>query len=604
MSADPHVHASEPRSEYEARRDARAAEVARLEATEGRLANLRLALVVGAGGAAWLLRGQIHPALVLGVGLLGFTLTAALHVRTRLRLRRAERAVRYYETGLERLDYRFADAGVTGSRWLDEAHPYAVHLDVFGPGSLFQFLTGARTGIGRETLARWLLEPADVEEIEARQEAARELAPRLDLREDLAVLDAQVVEAFGSDDLVAWGRGEGRLPGGPLWLLPLGLGIAALSAGVASIWVGARPFAWILVANVAVALWLRRRVEGALKGAARPGEALRLLHGTLERIEREPYQCERLRRLGDAIGAEEPPASHRLAGLIRRLNALEARKNDLFAPVAAAVLWGTNCAFTIERWRARHGARIGKWIGAVGELEALLDLGRLTYERPDYSFPTVAEHPARFHAQGLAHPLLGPCTSNDVAIGMSERSTDGDPQLLVVTGSNMSGKSTLLRTVGVNAILAQAGAPVRARSLEMSPLAIGASIRSLDSLQEGASRFYAEIHAIKRAMDVAEARPPGLFLLDELLHGTNSHDRRIGAGSIVRGFLDRGALGIVTTHDLALAEIADELGDEAANAHFEFRLADGEIRFDYTLSPGVVQTGNALEIMRAAGLEI
>ncbi len=233
----------------------------------------------------------------------------------------------------------------------------------------------------------------------------------------------------------------------------------------------------------------------------------------------------------------------------------------------------------------------------MGELEALLDLGRYTFERPENRFPDLVRDGAVFEARAIAHPLLGECTPNDVSLS-------GDHALIVITGSNMSGKSTLLRTLGTNAVLAQAGAPVRARSLRMSRLAIGASIHTVDSLQDGASRFYAEIHAIKRAMDASETDPPGLFLLDELLHGTNSHDRRIGAASIIGGFLDRGALGIVTTHDLALAAIADEIGSRASNAHFEFTLDGGKIRFDYTLRPGVVQTGNALEIMRAAGLEI
>jgi len=587
----------DPKAEYETRRATRSADVARLESVEARLANLRLILFVAAALALWFLAGRVPLLGILAPAAVVFMAMVVVHERTKNQLDRARAAVRYYETGLDRLEYRFAGSGVTGNRWLDETHPYAIHLDIFGVGSLYEFLCGSRTVSGRETLARWLLEPADAEEILARQSAATELAPRLDLREDLAVLDTVVLDAFASEEVVAWGAGPDLLSLGPARIAALGLSALTIAAAIAGFWFGAAPLVWVLVINLLFWRSVRRRVEAVIKAAERPTEALRLIHGTLARLEQETFECERLRRISRSLGDHEPPPSEGLETLIRRLNALEARQNDLFLPVALALLWGTNGAFAIEGWRQKHGPQIGTWIEAVGELEALLDLGRLAYERPDYCYPTLRADARAFRADGIAHPLLGACTPNDVALG------DG-LDLLVVTGSNMSGKSTLLRTVGVNAVLAQAGAPVRAKAMELSPLAIGASIRTLDSLQDGASRFYAEIHAIKRAMDAAENEPPGLFLLDELLHGTNSHDRRIGAESILAGFLERGALGIATTHDLALAAIADELEDRALNAHFEFSIEGDEIQFDYTLHPGVVQTGNALAIMRAAGLEI
>jgi DNA mismatch repair ATPase MutS len=180
----------------------------------------------------------------------------------------------------------------------------------------------------------------------------------------------------------------------------------------------------------------------------------------------------------------------------------------------------------------------------------------------------------------------------------------GKLRVLVVSGSNMSGKSTMLRTLGTNVVLAQAGAPVRARRLRLSPLSVGASIRVNDSLQGGISRFYAEILRLRQILDLASGAPAALFLIDEFLHGTNSHDRRIGAQALVRGLVDRGAIGLITTHDLALAEIADSLGERAANVHFEDHLEDGQIRFDYIMRPGVVRKSNAIELMRSVGLEI
>ena len=602
---------STPRAEYEARLRARVATVDEARALEVRIARFRLALFVGAAAGLWLLAGTVPTWALAGAPIAAFIALVVYHARARASLARAERAVGWYTRAIARLDGRFAGAGDPGEQWLDETHPYAGHLDILGEGSLYELLCGARTRSGRQILARWLLTPAGPTEIAARQAAVEELRDRLDLREDLAVFEDDVVSALGTRELVDWATGPPTLPAGPVRSAALGLAGLTATAGVASIWLGAPPLVWMLLANLVFWLPLRHRVERTIEALDGVAPALRQVRRVLERIEGESFTTERTRRIDDALGAHDPPASRVLGSLLKRIDALEARENQMFTPVALALLWGTNWSFAIERWRAGHGPEVERWIQAVGELEALLDLSRFAYERPGYVFPTVTAGTTRFEARRIAHPLLVDCTPNDISLQATDPSAGddgggetGSPQLLVVTGSNMSGKSTLLRTVGVNAVLAQAGAPVRAEALDMSPLAAGCSIRTLDSLLDGASRFYAEIHAVKRAVDQADSGLPGLFLLDELLHGTNSEDRKIGAEAIVRAFLDRGAIGIITTHDLALAAIADAVGPSARNAHFEFALEGDEIRFDYTLHPGTVRAGNALAIMRAAGLEV
>jgi DNA mismatch repair ATPase MutS len=230
-------------------------------------------------------------------------------------------------------------------------------------------------------------------------------------------------------------------------------------------------------------------------------------------------------------------------------------------------------------------------------MEALLSLAGYAYERPQDPFPEFTSEGPVFEGAGLRHPLLGDrAVPNDVTLG-------GEARLLIVSGSNMSGKSTLLRTVGVNAVLGLAGGPVRAARLRIQPVAVGASIRISDSLQGGISRFYAEITRIRKLVDLA-ATGPLIFLLDELLHGTNSHDRRIGADAILRALIARGATGMATTHDLALADIASTPGVHARNVHFEDHLEEGQMRFDYVLRDGVVTKSNALELMRSVGLEV
>jgi DNA mismatch repair ATPase MutS len=274
----------------------------------------------------------------------------------------------------------------------------------------------------------------------------------------------------------------------------------------------------------------------------------------------------------------------------------------VFAPVAAAVLWGTHLALAVEAWRRVHGRDIREWLRICGEFEALASLSAYRYEHPDDPFPEIVVPDTRralFDGTALGHPLIaaGRIVRNDVCLGEGV-------QLLVVSGSNMSGKSTLLRTVGVNAVLAFAGAPVRARRLRLTPLRIGATLRIQDSLQEGRSRFFAEITRVREIADLAAGPQPALFLLDELFHGTNSHDRIVGASGVLRALLDRHAIGLVTTHDLAVTKVADAVAPRASNIHFEERFEGGEMQFDYLVKPGPVSRSNAIALMRAVGLDV
>jgi DNA mismatch repair ATPase MutS len=293
-------------------------------------------------------------------------------------------------------------------------------------------------------------------------------------------------------------------------------------------------------------------------------------------------------------------ASRQIRRLERLMEYLDSARNQFFRPVAAILVWIPQFAMAVESWRVLNGPRIGGWIAAIGEFEALCSLAGFAYERPDAVFPEMVEQTSpMFEARDLRHPLLPRNASvpNDVRLGPTE-------QLWIVSGSNMSGKSPLLRAIGLNAALAWAGAPVTCASLRVSRLYIGASMRANDSLADHRSRFYAEIERLRDIVDLPRAGRPTLFLLDELLSGTNSHDRRIGAQALLRGLVDRGAIGLATTHDLALADIAANLDGRAANVHFEDHLEGGEMRFDYRLRPGVVTHSNALALMRAVGLDV
>jgi DNA mismatch repair ATPase MutS len=381
---------------------------------------------------------------------------------------------------------------------------------------------------------------------------------------------------------------------------------AAISAGILLTFSGymlqlwsLAPLLLFILANLAFYTTIRARVQHILAAVELPANDLRILSGLLERFEREALESPLLAALKARITTDGQPASRQIIRLRRLVEWRDQANHQMFALVAEPLLWSVHFAFAIERWRQSAGPHIGEWIAATGEIEALSSVAGYAAENPEDVFPELAEHGPLFDGKGIAHPLLPAATviRNDVRL-------DENLQLLLVSGSNMSGKSTLLRSVGLNAVLAWAGAPVRASGLRVSPLAVGASMRVQDSVQDGKSRFYAEITRLRQVVDLAEGRVPLLFLLDEVLSGTNSHDRRIGAEAVVRNLVQSGAIGLVTTHDLALAHIADDLAPRAANVHFEDHIEDGRIAFDYRMRPGVVTKSNALELMRSVGLQV
>ncbi len=566
--------------------------------SDARLSYARLAVFALGALTAWLAfgRGVIHPAM-LALPVLSFLGLMRWHGQVILERELTARAVAYYEHAIARLEDRWTGLGEPGDRFLVSDHPYAADLDLFGPGSIFELLSIARTRAGEETLAHWLLTPAPRSEIAGRQEAVRELTPRLDLREALALAGRDVRATVMTEALTAWASAPLRFQAA--WLQPVAALISAVSIGSLATWLLGGP-AW--PAGVALLLVIGfsgvvgKGVTTVLHGAGQPVRDLDVLAHALAHLEQAAFTSPRLTRSTASITDGEG-ASRAIRHLQRLSERHDWQHNVIFGFIAALVLWGPHLALAVERWRRRHGVQVVAWLAAVGDVEALSSLATYAYEHPDDPFPTIADGPAAFEADGLGHPLLpaAQMVRNDARLG-------APAQLLVVSGSNMSGKSTLLRSVGVNAVLAFAGAPVRATRLTLTPLNLGATLRVQDSIQDGRSRFYAEITRLRELADLAAGPVPLLFLLDELLHGTNSHDRLAGGTGVLKDLLDRGAIGLVTTHDMALAGIVDQLAPRAANVHFEDQFEDGQIRFDYRMRPGPVTRSNALALMQAIGL--
>jgi len=593
---------AEPADVYRDRLAARRAEYDELGRRDVRLSMARgVIAVVAVGACSATVASSRGGAAVLLLSVVAFGVLVWIHERVAQARERASRSVLFYEAGRARLGDDWTGRGETGDRFADPAHPYAGDLDLFGRGSLFERLCTARTRAGEEVLAAWLLSPASPAEVAARHAAAVELRPRLDLREDLAVLGAEARRSLESSSLRAWVLAP--VEAVPTWLRVTSVAVSSLTFAALWAWgTGVTGPGPLLIALAAVSgLYRRARVwtDPATRGIDQPARDLETLTGLVTRVERETFTAPALARLARAFSGAASRPSAEIARLRRLVELRDSKRNLYFAPFAYALLWDVHVAAAVARWRRRAGASVAAAMDALGEIEALCALAAYSFENPADAFPTFTDGGPLFDAQAVGHPLIpaSRCVRNDVRF-------DAERRLLIVSGSNMSGKSTFLRAVGVNAVLAQMGAPVRARALVLSPLAVGASIRIVDSLQEGRSRFYAEILRVRQILDMASARPWLLFLLDEIFHGTNSADRRVGAEAVVRTLVRREAVGLVTSHDLALTAIAEDLAPQAANVHFEDHLEGDVMAFDYRLKPGPVTRSNAVALMRAVGLEV
>lgn len=528
---------------------------------------------------------------------------AVVHERVLRSKTRAESAASFYRKGIARMEDNWAGAGETGERFRDPKHTYAEDLDLFGRGCLFELLSTARLPMGEKFLARWLCSPSPLAAILERQALVADLRENLDLRESLAVMGAELRVRLNPESLIKWATAKPALPGG---VLRAPCVVMALSATGTLLLYFVTSVYWpllIVLLLETLAYWLfQKRAKAVIAEVSSNAEGLILFSQVLERIEQEPFASHRLGEFVAELKGHGKPASRAIRKLATIVFWIDGSDSVLGRFLDLPLLYTIQTALAAEAWRFRWGARIGAWVDMVGEMEALLSLATYSFEHPQDSFPefsTVEHSSPIFEGEDLGHPLIpaAECVRNSVRLGQQAR-------LLLISGSNMSGKSTFLRTVGINAVLAHAGAPIRGKSLRLSPLLLGTRIRSTDSLQEGRSNFYTEILRIRQVFELANQEQPLLFLFDELLEGTNSKDRRIGAEGLLRALLARRTLGIVTTHDLALTEVAATLGGAARNAHFQDFVEEGQMRFDYKLREGVVARSNALELMRLIGLNV
>jgi hypothetical protein len=590
------VSPTEQYSRFLAERETR---LAHFDALDARIGGIRLGLGASFLIMSWLCFGPLAVARAwLCVPILAFIAVLLYHQRIRGLRTQAQRAVQYYRAGLERIHDQWSGKGPTGSRFDVQHHIYGDDLDLFGKDSLYELLCAARTKMGEDTLAQWLLAPADIETIRGRHASIADLRDRLAFRESMAIDGESLKIDLHIETLDAWAQAPNRLDHGWIrWGALLIAGLAVGAIAVWAIWGVLFPLLAVIVIELALGYFFRKPIRAAITTVESAFEDLKGLSVLLNRIEAQRLDAAPLVALQSKLSSHSLPSSSALSKLATIVNFVEARRNPILAPFMLLLMYPLQTALAAERWRSAHGAVIRAWLEVLGEFEALVSLAQYAYEQCEDPFPQFLEGPPAFKAASMGHPLIPAAVRvcNDVHLS-------GATRVLLVSGSNMSGKSTLLRTIGINTVLAMAGAPVRAKSLQLTPLQIGASIRINDSLHEGSSRFYAEITRLRQLFEPTKL--PLLFLLDELLQGTNSADRRVGAQGLIRALIKKGAIGLISTHDLALTDVAGLEPGAIENVHFQDELVDGRLKFDFKLRAGVVTKSNGIELMRSIGLDV
>lgn len=571
------------------------------------LAFWRLVWFVGGAAGVWLLiriDQQAAAIAVLLIGIFGFMILLKRHraVRSKRDLTNYTAFVNQDEMARLKRQYLRPE---TGEQFASPTHAYTGDLDVFGKHSLFRLLNRAHTHEGQNRLADWLQTPASPDAVRLRQQAVAELTPQLNWRQQFEAL-AYAEETIGRspDALNRWATAENSpLPG---YLNVVRFLFPAITLGLF--------VAWLLGYVPGVAVTTALGIHGFVlsRTAARAKEvsdqtyeisvALRAFQSLFRHTEGLMGEAVRLKAIRQALSADGRRASEAIGQLGQLTEGLNYRRNPYFFLIfGVATLWDVQYLFRLEAWKKRHGPDIAHWLNALGELEALNSLAGFAYAHPSYATPDIADGQMTLDITAAAHPLLPPGRSVANSLVLSDSG-----QTVLITGSNMSGKSTFLRTVGANVVLALAGAVVSAERFRCSPVRVFTSMRTQDSLEESTSSFYAELKRLQTLISFSKQtqdRLPVLYFLDEILKGTNSADRHRGAEALIRQLHRTLASGFVSTHDLELGQLSDADGF-VRNFHFQSDLHNGELVFDYKLRDGVCESFNASQLMRAIGIEI
>lgn len=574
-----------------------------LKRKEGQLSAGRLALFLGSIGLFYAFFsvsiGLAIILLVLGMFSLGWLINYQNGI-----IRKKE----YYQhlTIINELELKCLEGDYysypDGSEYLDKNHPYAYDLDIFGRASVFQFINRTISEPASTLLATWLKAPAEINEINKRQQAVTELKDKADWRQNLMALGYEYKDAANHPGTVqSWVNSPDIFQANG-FMKPLLLLLSLLSMAAAVLVVMGMPavvLVMLLIVNMAINYRYLNKINALHQQVSKSNDMLQSYGEAIRLIEQQNFESEKMQGILTIL-----QGNGSASGLLKKLSSL-VRKFDLrlnlmiSIPMNLFFFWDIHFCFALEKWKRRNGPRIGSWVSAMAEVEVLSGLANLRFNNPDWVMPTVNNHYFKFEGRDLGHPLIpgNRRVNNDFSV-------DGSGKIILVTGSNMSGKSTFQRTCGVNMVLAFAGAPVCGKYFEVSHVKILTSMRISDSLEDNTSSFYAELKRLAMIIQESENSPNVFLLLDEILRGTNSNDRHIGSEALIRQLIQQNTTAIVATHDLSLSELQKELPARIDNYNFDVKIKGEELFFDYKLNKGVCKSLNASILMKKMGIRV
>ena len=596
----------ELRTYYQQKLDAATRESERTKAKILRISLLRVGIFLA--GFIALCYGYDRGGAVIGGILLAtfipFLLLVKLHNRLFHRKDWHETSIRHYRAELASLRNDHS-AFEDGKEWMDASHPFSLDLDVFGERSLFQALNRTCTSFGKETLSLWLRRPLDrKEEIENRQQAVRELSGYADFRETFRITGTLFKSSETEvKDLRKWIEAPSVFlqKRSNVWIcraVPC-INLVLFALGMLGM-ISMNWFWLVFCLFVTASCSLIRRVTIIQSHFDKTLKILSTYARLIQLADKQPVESPLLASLKQEFGSNGRKATEVLRLLAKELDRLDLRNNQiLYVLLEGSMFWQLRQMLRIERWKQEHGTHLLQWLEALGKLDALCALGTFAFNHPEYVFPEIAEKPFVFRAKDMGHPLMPreQCVVNDAEI-------PSRPYFLIITGANMAGKSTYLRTIGCNYLLACIGAPVCCSSLRLYPAHLMTSLRTSDSLANNESYFFAELKRLQQILERLNNGEEMFIILDEILKGTNSMDKQKGLFSLIKQLLRLKANGIIATHDLLLGELKNHFPEEIRNCCFEADIRDNELTFSYKLREGIAQNMNACFLMQKMGLVI
>jgi hypothetical protein len=577
----------------------------RLLRQKSQLAWLRLGTFLATVVMTWLLWGQgWQIAILVFIVLFGvFLFVVSKDLANKDAIENATLLTRINQLELSALNHQFIDFP-DGHQWQPEQHDYAHDLDIFGRASLFQYINRTSSEQGGWLLSRWLLAPASSGIIDDRQKAAKELSQQKAWRQQLQAYGiSKPLTRATEKNITEWLKEKNIFINNSLWkivrfLLPA-VSFAVLILHIAGI-IPPGGFYTLMLLFLAISFSISKYIMPAYNRLNRITSELETLSSSIGWIENAGFQSPLLQQLKNKYGTGNEKASITIRRLKKILDRLDYRLNPVvFIPLSIFFYWDLQQIFALEKWKVKNQMQIGEWFASLASFEALSSLGNLAFNHPQWCFPILSPNESVFKAENLGHPLIPANKRVDNSF-----SSEGKKQVNLVTGSNMAGKSTFLRSVGVNIVLAMMGAPVCARQLTLSPMKVMSSMRISDNLEESTSTFYAELKKLKGIIEAVNKGEKVFLLLDEILRGTNSADRHTGSKALIRQLIHHYGSGLVATHDLELAKLAEEYPANIHNYHFDVQVENDELYFDYKLKEGICRSMNASILMKKIGIEL